>query len=617
MCLRLPAACLFLTFGYLQAAPVPRHLVNSNGPLTPFSTRSPKEIGDQFTAAQMDAPGLYLAIEYRTAHNGVTHLVYRQRFQGLDVHNMEWRVNIDRDGRVLNAGGQLFQAPTAKPANAANLATAARAALSAVNPILSREATISRAGMTSRGDARFVADGMGELTGRPVWYPFRGVLQPAFQFTVTDADGISVYDTVIDAASEALLAKQSLTMFQSAPKGAVFTGISPQPPVKIGVASNDEPPYVERVVVPFTGSPTASPKGWITGTETAGNNTITGLNPAGTTFLPNPLTTKSPDLNFDFPLQFGPVSTAYSDAVATNLFYWVNRSHDLFYEVGFDEAAGNFQAQNFTAAGTGGDPLFAYVQYGSQSLNGIAPLSNAFFTTRNSADGGPVMIAMYLAATNGVWSDGSLASDVIIHEYAHGVTSRLIPTMNAGFQGAAMNEALSDFWSLEFLTPNGAPPDGAYPVGEYFNRSFGKGIRSRPYSTNLEVNPLTYADLGRAISVPAIHNDGGIWVMALWEIRANLIRQFGEPEGRRRLRLIVLDGMKLSPPAPSMVDLRDAILLAERTNYKGESQSQLWEAFAKRGLGVLAYSPNSDTIQVTASFDKPSNPDFSQTFDPK
>lgn len=52
--------------------------------------------------------------------------------------------------------------------------------------------------------------------------------------------------------------------------------------------------------------------------------------------------------------------------------------------------------------------------------------------------------------------------------------------------------------------------------------------------------------------------------MALWEVRANLIRQFGDREGRQRLRQIVLDGMKLAPPSPSMVDLRDAILLADR-----------------------------------------------------
>src|SRR6185295_3477750 len=55
---------------------------------------------------------------------------------------------------------------------------------------------------------------------------------------------------------------------------------------------------------------------------------------------------------------------------------------------------------------------------------------------------------------------------------------------------------------------------------------------------------------------PEVHADGEIWVEALWEIRANLIKQFGDPEGRKRLRHLVIDGMKLAIPAGSMVDHR-------------------------------------------------------------
>lgn len=601
------------------AAPVPRHMLRVDAALTESSARPPREIGDAFTAARMKEAGLppgapggvYLAQEYRTGHNGVTHLVYRQRFQGIDIYGAEWRVNVDIDGRVLNAGGQLYAAPDGRPASAARLPELARAALTAVNPELARSAGVQRAGMTARGDARFVTpDGAGEITGRPVWIAFRGRLQPAWNFVVTDSDGISSFDTVIDSTSEALMAKRPMTMFQATPRGAVFTGISPQPPVSPGVPSTTEPPYVQRAVVPFTGSPTASPKGWVTGNETAGNNTIAGTNPAGTRFLPNPGTARAASLDFQFPLQLGleaPVTTLYADAVTTNLFYWVNRTHDLFYDLGFNEAAGNYQQVNHTGAGTGGDPMFAYSQFGVQALTGAASLNNAFYTTRDTGDGAPAMIAMYLVAVDGSWADGSLAADVILHEYTHGVTLRLIPTINAGFQGQAMNEGFSDFWALEFLTPEGAPVDGVYPIAEYWYRAFGTGLRARPFTTNLEVNPLTYADLGRAITIPEIHEDGVIWVQALWEVRAALIRQFGETEGRRRLRRIVMDGMKLSPPAPSMVDMRDAILIAERTDYKGESQAQIWEAFARRGLGVLAYSPGPDTIQVVASKDNPSN----------
>ena len=59
----------------------------------------------------------------------------------------------------------------------------------------------------------------------------------------------------------------------------------------------------------------------------------------------------------------------------------------------------------------------------------------------------------------------------------------------------------------------------------------GCGIRTRPYSTDMNVDPITYANLaGKVSSTPEVHADGEIWVEALWEARANLIAQFGEDE---------------------------------------------------------------------------------------
>ena len=56
-----------------------------------------------------------------------------------------------------------------------------------------------------------------------------------------------------------------------------------------------------------------------------------------------------------------------------------------------------------------------------------------------------------------------------------------------------------------------------------------------------------------------------------------------------------------------MIDARDAIILANRVNFKGEGEQQIWEGFAKRGLGVLAMSKNGDSSYVMPSFDAPSN----------
>jgi extracellular elastinolytic metalloproteinase len=118
---------------------------------------------------------------------------------------------------------------------------------------------------------------------------------------------------------------------------------------------------------PFTGDPVASPRGWVEGTRTSGNNVIAGTNPLGEFQMRDPLPAEAPDRNFSFPLQLGPAApnpTNYREAAVTDLFYWANRAHDLFYGIGFDETAGNFQQGNFGRGGVGGDPMLAYSQFG-------------------------------------------------------------------------------------------------------------------------------------------------------------------------------------------------------------------------------------------------------------
>ncbi len=575
-----PLCCVLLAAA--DRPGLPRHIVGASEPLTAPSAAPARAVARNFIrqlAASHgleaeDLAGLYVVKEYRSAHNGVTHLVYRQRFHGLDVYNAEWTVNIDRDGRVLNAGGLLTRRP--------------------------------EAGVR----APAAAPAAGALGGQPVWYRLRGVLRPAWVFCIPDENGVDNYATVVDADTQEVLAQRNLTLYQEPPRGLVFERQSPQPNPSPGVLLTAPPPYVGRTTQSFAGDPNASPRGWVSGAATVGNNVVASDNPPGTVFLENALPAVSPTRDFSFPLELGPGApnpVRFRDAAIANLFYWANRAHDLFYQLGFDEAAGNFQQDNFGRGGVGGDPMIAFSQFGA-AANSSAPLNNAFFTAdRWGEDGGQASINMYLGATSqpGVFTDGSYDAEVIVHEYTHGVSTRLVRQLD-GHQCDSMGEGWSDFFGLEFTIPEGSPPDGSYPQGEYLFQLFGTGIRTRLYSTNLEINPLTYKSLGRVRATPEVHGDGEIWMLALWEMRANLIRQFGEQEGRRRTRLLVIDGMKLSPPAPTMVDMRDAILLADRVDFAGASQQQLWAAFARRGLGVLAYSADPNSLHVLPSFETPS-----------
>jgi cysteine-rich repeat protein len=139
---------------------------------------------------------------------------------------------------------------------------------------------------------------------------------------------------------------------------------------------------------------TASPFGWhdtngIAGaefTDTRGNNVSAqedtdgndsgGLRPDG-----------GGSLLFDFPVDASLHPSGYQSAAVANLFYWNNILHDVLYQYGFDEAAGNFQANNYGNGGSDGDPVQADAQDGSG-------LNNAQFST--PPDGTDPRMEMFL-----------------------------------------------------------------------------------------------------------------------------------------------------------------------------------------------------------------------------
>ncbi|MFT3823965.1 MAG: M36 family metallopeptidase [Chitinophagaceae bacterium] len=81
--------------------------------------------------------------------------------------------------------------------------------------------------------------------------------------------------------------------------------------------------------------------------------------------------TAIPSLTFDQALDTSTNPIGYSNIRAgiDNLFYWNNLMHDISYQYGFDEAAGNFQADNIGRGGIGNDYVHAFSQDGGGTNN--------------------------------------------------------------------------------------------------------------------------------------------------------------------------------------------------------------------------------------------------------
>ena len=181
---------------------------------------------------------------------------------------------------------------------------------------------------------------------------------------------------LIDAQTGAPLLRHCLTEDISNASYRVFTSSGPAPlvcpgnslPTIMGFSCplTNQPPVISRVLVVTNALDTnASPNGWINDgdNQTSGNNVQAQLDRAGGTPPPNPRRpTGSPFRVFDFPLDLTQDPVTYTNSCVVNLFYWCNWMHDQLYDLGFTEAAGNFQTTNFGRGGLGNDPVEAYAQ---------------------------------------------------------------------------------------------------------------------------------------------------------------------------------------------------------------------------------------------------------------
>jgi hypothetical protein len=176
-----------------------------------------------------------------------------------------------------------------------------------------------------------------------------------------------------------------------------------------------------------------------------------------------------------------------------------------------------------------------------------------------------------------------------------------------------MGEGISDLLALVYTaeashTGAMARGMGTYLFGEAAN---GPGIRSAPYSTDFGVNSFLYADM-QGQSIP--HGIGFVWATAAWEAYWELVNLHGfDPDlynaqggaGNQRIMLYLQEGMQTVNCSPTFLDLRDAIIESATNNHGGEDVCPLWDAFARRGQGVSAFTSSPNSTTATNGFDVP------------
>lgn len=346
-------------------------------PLTQSSQADPLDVGIGYLRGQRAALGLAasdldevkVADRYQTKRTGTTHLYLRQQVEGIDVAGAEVSVSIDAQGRVRTVGDRLVRGVRERLTNRAPLLTPSDAVADAARHLGLGPAAAPVVRSAGRGPARNTVLSAPALSRDPIpahliYVPDEnGALRLSWDLVIRTTDGRHWWNLRLDAETGHVLQQHDWIARET-------YNAYPLP-----LMSPDEGGRSLEVDV---ADAVASPFGWhdtngaagAEFTDTRGNNVSAqedvdaddsgGTRPDG-----------GAGLVFDFPIDLSMQPGNNIEASVSNLFYWNNLVHDIMYQYGFDEPAGNFQVNNYGNGGLGNDAVQADSQDGSDVDNAL------------------------------------------------------------------------------------------------------------------------------------------------------------------------------------------------------------------------------------------------------
>ena len=561
---------------------VPKMVFNTEGPLSLAQSGSPDEIARNFVASHSSLFALSrdqvvkMKLKNEDNDQGTTFLNYEQTIDGISVFQGNVQVAVNSNGQVMSINEGMV-VPNASMDT--NPRIAESEAMQKAFVFAGRSAPASfemMEGRLAKGDRATYQNPLGgtrENLMNEMMIMRVGARAILAWHSYIDVGSNEWYEICVDANTGALLYRYNL--YADVAQGTVFR----------------ENGLGQRTLESFVGNTTINTAaGWMgTSTVTTGNNVDAYLD---TNADNQPDATNTADLqngralsavqNFTFPFTLGVDPRTQRAASVANLFYFNNIMHDFVYGLGFTEAAGNFQTNNFGRGGVGNDSVRAEAQDGSGT-------NNANFATPPEGSRPRMQMFLFTRGTTDLNDDrdGSFDGDVVLHEYGHGVSNRLVggpanTSCLGGTQAGAMGEGWSDYWAATFYN-NGV-------IGEFVTNNLTRGIRRAAYTVPADPVHDSYADLG--VGGFEVHRDGEVWAAALWDLRQTL--------GAAIADRLVLQGMKFTPCSPSFLNARDGILMADQNLNGGANRCTIWRVFARHGMGVSAQG-NNGTTHVAAT----------------
>lgn len=342
------------------------------------------------------------------------------------------------------------------------------------------------------------------------------------------------------------------------------------------------------------------PSIWLNGDGKAGGNytiVLRGLDLKSPIKLPDPVA-----------LKLDPLKEEVDEQKVLNAFYFCSFMHDFFYTLGFDEGAKNFQRVNPNGQGVDGDPVI--VRISGRSFIGIASMNTL-------ADGS--MAFLNVGPHRETSRHGAIDADLMFHEYAHGVTNRLVgsqsdPQPLQSPQSDGMSEGWSDYFALTIQ--NYHLTSERQVIGDWIADK-DMGLRNVIYNDLFaETDEGQFGSIGKlmgGVMLEISHDIGRIWCGALMKMNRDLVRVFNDKKKGNLLGWrIVIAGLQFTPSNPHYLQGRDSIIKALKCRRRNglltdeefrEAYLAVWKAFTCFGMGAKAISPSSQLTDLKSDTD--------------
>ena len=558
-----------------------------------------------------DLRGLHLIERERDPAGAVTRIRWQQRAGGIPFMDGDLRATVARDGRILSISGgarpDLVEDAVTHPAIGAREARGIAArATRARGP----EPRVSRAASSGARMTRFANGDEASL----VLTTAAGGLRLAWR-VIRAQSPAELYDQLIDARSGAEISRrqrvthasgQVFDNYPGAPHGGAARLLSFDGDLTLGATELRGPAARvfadlddNGIVDPGESIPPSSGGNWSYPRIPTDGINCPAVGCSWTPGVPSSLN----------------INVRQS---GTQLFHFLRtfRHHLAAQPIGFDD----FQ---------GADGIDGRTYDGANWPNAMpkdaAHLNNASMAVY--PEGTSPTMRMFLWGSTQVPLPAVNAADdasIVYHEYAHGLAERLvIDALGWGAlglrQSAAINEAVADFYSLDYLVGEGLEPDtpaaGEVRLGRFVDPHaaasrknaidcpVGAAAPACPGTAGAGAGGFTYGDFAKIVGTHEPHYDGEILAETLWDLRTRLIADHGAEEGVRRMRALLTFALREVPPDPSFLDLRNALLSAH--SIAGDDSDRIWAVFAARGMGYFASAADGDDASPHEDFALP------------